>query len=276
MKITSSISYLVALAASLFFVSGPAVAQQPDSLPTLFYVGDSTVKAGAGDGANGQRGWGDHTAAYFDTTRVRIANRALGGRSSRTYITQGHWGRVLEELRPGDVVVIQFGHNDVSAVNDAQRARGSLHGTGEDTAEIDNMLTGEHEVVHTFGAYLRRYVDDTRERGATPVLVSLVPRNIQEDGRYRRDRDSYAGWTRAVAEREGVAFIDLNELVATEYDRLGPAGVAPLFHGDDTHTSLEGAQLTAAVLVRALRDLEESPVAGLLSPAGLELSAPHP
>lgn len=271
MKTLWPVKFLRALALPLCLVVTPAVAQQPEARPTLFYVGDSTVKAGAGDGANGQWGWGDHTAAYFDTTRVRIVNRALGGRSSRTYITQGHWARVLEELRPGDVVVIQFGHNDVTAVNDAQRARGTLRGVGEETAEIHNMLTGEHEVVHTFGAYLRRYIDETRERGATPVLASLVPRNIREEGRYRRDHDSYAGWTRAVAEQKGVAFVDLNELVATEYDRRGPSGVAPLFHGDDTHTSLEGAQLTAGVLVQALRDLEESPVAGLLSPAGLEL-----
>ena len=275
MKIRLSDRYLCALALLFCLGATPAAARQSEARPTLFYVGDSTVKAGAGDGANGQWGWGDHTATYFDTTRVRIVNHALGGRSSRTYITQGHWGRVLDELRPGDVVVIQFGHNDVTAVNDAQRARGTLRGVGEETAEIHNMLTGEHEVVHTFGAYLRRYIAETRARGATPVLASLVPRNIREDGRYRRDDDSYAGWTRQVAEREAVAFIDLNELVAAEYDRLGPSGVAPLFHGDDTHTSLQGAQLTAAVIVRALRDLDESPVAGLLSPAGLELSA-HP
>lgn len=263
-------------AASLGFclLASPATAQQSATRPTLFYVGDSTVKAGAGDGANGQWGWGDHTAAYFDSTRVRIVNRALGGRSSRTYITQGHWERVLEEIHAGDVVLIQFGHNDVSAVNDAQRARGTLGGVGDDSAAIDNMLTGEHEVVYTFGAYLRRYVDEVRARGATPVLVSLVPRNIHEDGRFRRDGDTYAGWTRLVAERQGVPFIDLNELVATEYDRLGPAGVAPLFHGDDTHTSLEGARLTARLLVGALRDLEESPVTGLLSEEGEALTLP--
>lgn len=256
-----------------------AEAQQADGAdagPTLFYVGDSTVRAGAGDGANGQWGWGDHTAMYFDTTRVRIVNRALGGRSSRTYITQGHWQRVLDELRPGDLLVIQFGHNDASAVNDAARARGTLGAIGDDSVTIDNMLTGEPEVVYTFGAYLRRYISEARAKGATPILASLVPRNEQVNGRFRRDADSYAGWTAAVARAENVPFIDLNGRVAAEYDRLGPDGVDQLFHGDHIHTGLEGARLTARFAVQALRDLDESPVRPFLSEAGRSLSVASP
>lgn len=254
----------------------PALAQQTDSAPTLFYVGDSTVRAGAGDGGNGQWGWGDHTAMYFDTTQVRILNRALGGRSSRTYITQGHWQRVLDELRPGDLLVIQFGHNDASAVNDDARARGTLGGIGNDSVTIENMLTGEREVVYTFGAYLRRYISEARAKGATPILASLVPRNEQVDGRFRRDTDSYAGWTAAVAQAENVPFIDLNGRVAAEYDRLGPVGVDRLFHGDHIHTSLEGARLTARFVMQALRDVEGSPVRPFLSDAGRSVGAATP
>ena len=254
----------------------PAVAQQADTIPTLFYVGDSTVRAGAGDGGNGQWGWGDHTAAYFDTTRIRIVNRALGGRSSRTYITQGLWQRVLDELRPGDLLVIQFGHNDASAVNDTSRARGTLGGIGDDSVAIENMLTGEREVVYTFGAYLRRYISEARAKGAMPILASLVPRNEQVDGRFRRDADSYAGWTAAVAQAEQVPLVDLNGRVAAEYDRLGPAGVDPLFHGDRIHTSLEGARLTARFVVESLRELEGSPVLPFLSEAGHSLIVGSP
>lgn len=242
----------------ILFLPATANGQNPDRRPTLYYIGDSTVRNGRGDGSNGQWGWGDHTAAYLDTTRVRIVNRALGGRSSRTYLTQGHWDAVRDALKPGDVVVIQFGHNDGGAVNDTSRARGTLPGIGEETVEINNLLTGEHEVVHTFGWYLRRYIADTRGRGAVPVIASLVPRNIHENGVFRRDVDSYAGWARDVARTEGVPFIDLNERVASEYDRLGPERVAALFHGDHTHTSLEGAQLTARVVTQALRELSDT------------------
>ena len=250
----------ILLVAGALLVPVAAIAQQPDERPTIYYIGDSTVRNGSGNGGNGQWGWGDHTAAYFDTTRVRIANRALGGRSSRTFLTQGHWGRVLEALKPGDVVIIQFGHNDGGAINDTSRARGTLRGVGEESEEIDNLLTGEHETVHTFGWYLRRYVADARAKGATPVIASLVPRNRFEDGAFVRDRESYAGWAEEVARREGVPFIDLNELVAREYDRLGPDAVAPLFHGDHTHTSLAGAQLTASIVVNALRELDPNPI----------------
>lgn len=254
------------LAASMLALAAASPAHAQDDRPTIYYIGDSTVRNGRGDGGNGQWGWGDHTATYFDTTRVRIANRALGGRSSRTYLTQGHWDGVLETLKAGDVVIIQFGHNDGGALNDTSRARGTIRGTGEESETIDNLLTGEREVVHSFGWYLRRYVADARAKGATPIIASLVPRNRPENGRFVRDDGSYAGWAEEVAREEGVPFIDLNELVAREYDRLGPERVAPLFHGDHTHTSLEGARLTARIVVDALRGLDDNPVASYLLP----------
>ncbi|MDX6712834.1 MAG: hypothetical protein QOH96_3850, partial [Blastocatellia bacterium] len=103
-------------------------------LPTLFVVGDST----ANNNANGGRGWGDPFMAYFDPTKINVLNRARGGRSSRTYLTEGLWDKVMADVKPGDTVLIQFGHNDAGAVNDDSRARGSLPGTGDATQEIDN------------------------------------------------------------------------------------------------------------------------------------------
>jgi lysophospholipase L1-like esterase len=180
---------------------------------------------------------------------------------------------VLEEMKAGDVVIIQFGHNDGGAVNDTSRARGSLRGVGEETEEIDNLMTKRHEVVQTYGWYLRRYVADTRARGATPVIASHVPRNIPENGVFPRNLDTYAGWAAEVARAEGAAFIDLNELIAREYDALGPERVAPLFSGDHTHTSLEGARLNARIVIGALKALPENPVEGYLSAEGLAAEA---
>jgi len=76
-------------------------------------VGDSTVQTTTA----GQLGWGTAIAHYFDTTKIRVVNRALGGRSSRTFQTEGHWERALAEIRTGDYVLIQFGHNDAGSLD---------------------------------------------------------------------------------------------------------------------------------------------------------------
>ena len=147
--------------------------------PTLFLIGDSTVRNGSGTGANNQLGWGEPLVAYFDSARIQVLNRARGGRSSRTFLTEGLWDQVLDALKPGDFVIMQFGHNDGGPLDDNQRARGSLRGTGDETREIDNPITKKHEVVHTFGWYLRKYIADAKEKGATPIVCSLVPRTMR-------------------------------------------------------------------------------------------------
>ncbi len=230
-------------------------------VPTIWLVGDSTVRNGKGDGAHNQMGWGDELAPYFDTTKVNIVNRAIGGRSSRTYITEGHWAQVLETLKPGDVVLIQFGHNDSGEPDEPTRARASLPGTGNETREIDNPITKQHEVVHTFGWYLAKYVTEARAKGATPILCSLVPRKTWQDGRIVRSKDTYAGWTAQVAATTHTGFIDLNEITARKYDALGEAAVEPLFGDPHTHTTAAGAVMNAESVVAGLKALSDDPVA---------------
>lgn len=229
-------------------------------LPSLFLIGDSTVRNGRGDGANGEWGWGDWIGPYFDSGKINVVNRAVGGLSSRTYLTAGHWDRVLALMKPGDFVMLQFGHNDSGPLDDASRARGSIPGTGEETREIDNPITKQREVVHTYGWYLRRFIADTRSKGATPIVCSPVPRKIWKDGLIARSPDSYAKWAADVARSQRAAFIDLNELVAKQYDRLGPDKVDPLFADPHTHTSLAGAKLNAASVISGLNALETNPL----------------
>src|SRR5262245_18191288 len=95
------------------------------NLPTLFIAGDSTAARGAGER---QQGWAVPFADYFDPTKINVVNRARGGRSSRTFITEGLWDQLLADAKAGDIVLIQFGHNDAGLINDASRARGSLRG----------------------------------------------------------------------------------------------------------------------------------------------------
>ena len=234
-------------------------------LPNLFLIGDSTVRNGDGNGSNGQWGWGEPIAAYFNPQKINVVNRALGGLSSRTYLTFDYWDRLMVLLKPGDFVIMQFGHNDAGPINDNVRARGTIKGTGEETEEIDNILTGKREVVHTYGWYLRKFIADTLAKGATPIVCSPVPRKVWRDGKITRNSEDYGKWAAQVAETAGVRFIPLNEIVAHKYEELGPEKVEALFSGDNTHTSLAGAELNAASVIAGLKALKNNPLARYFS-----------
>jgi hypothetical protein len=98
--------------------------------PVFYIIGDSTVKNGDGTGKNNQMGWGTVITPFFDTTKIDVRNHAIGGRSSRTFITDGRWDKILETLKKGDYVIMQFGHNDASPLDDTARARGTIKGLG--------------------------------------------------------------------------------------------------------------------------------------------------
>ena len=193
--------------------------------PTLYIIGDSTVKNGRGDGAGGLWGWGDPIVQYFDTSKINVENHALGGTSSRTYRTKGLWEKVRQKIKPGDFVLMQFGHNDSGALNDTLRARGTIQGIGDESEEIDNMLTGGHEIVHTYGWYMRQYIQDVKDKGAIPVIIAPIPRNDWEEGKVLRNDESYGKWAQEVAEMEQINFINLNEKMASAMENLGEENV---------------------------------------------------
>jgi rhamnogalacturonan acetylesterase len=222
------------------------------STPTLFIIGDSTVK----NSDKGLQGWGDVVGEYFDPAKIKVENKARGGRSSRTFQTEGLWDQVLSELKPGDFVLMQFGHNDGGPINDDSRARGSLPGTGGDKEEIDNQVTKKHEVVHTFGWYMKKYITDTKAKGAIPIVLSPVPRNIWIDGKVERAKDSYGGWAASTANSQKAFFIDLNNIIAEQYELIGPERVGKeFFKVDHTHTTVAGARLNAESVVKGLKEL---------------------
>lgn len=231
-------------------------------LPSIILIGDSTVRNGVDDGQGlgpaGQWGWGRPIAAHFDPERINVVNRAVGGLSSRTYLSSGHWERTRALIKRGDLVLMQFGHNDSSAINDNSRARGTIAGTGAERQFIVNQLTGKEETVYSYGAYLRRYVAEIRAAGATPVICSPVPRKRwDEGGRVTRSDKRYAAWAAEVAREQGVAFVDLNEQVALRYEQLGREAVTQLFPHvtpeETVHTNWAGAALNAELVVQALR-----------------------
>jgi lysophospholipase L1-like esterase len=254
-------------------VKPPLPYKPKNNLPTIYLVGDSTVRNGKADGASGQWGWGEPLVEYFDTNKINIVNRAIGGRSSRTYITEGRWDELLTIVKPGDFVIIQFGHNDPGPLDDTSRARGSIPGVGEETREIDNPVTHKHEVVHTYGWYMRKYVTEAQAKGATPIVCSQVPRKIWKDGHIVRSSDSYAGWAKQVAASQKADFVDLNEIIARIYDGQGEAAVEKFFADPHTHTSWAGAELNAQSVVAGLKALPDHPLDRFLNDRGAAIRA---
>ena len=224
-----------------------------DHKPVLCIIGDSTVKNGDGTGKNGQVGWGSVIDPFFDTMKISIRNHAIGGRSSRTFISDGRWDKILADLQKGDYVIMQFGHNDSSPLDDTARARGTIKGIGNDSTEIYNPIRKMKEVVYSYGWYMRKFVNEARAKGAIPIICSPVPREGWKNGKINRDQ--YAGWSKEVADQTNTYFIPLNELIATEYERLDTAAVHKFFPADHTHTNREGAQLNAKKVVEGVQAL---------------------
>lgn len=234
-----------------------ATVSPPTTTPTLFLAGDSTVH----NTGPGLVGWGDVIGQFFDPAKISVTNFALAGRSSRTFQTEGWWDKVLADAKPGDFVMIQFGHNDSGALDDTNRARGSIPGLGEESKEIYNPIMKKPEVVHTYGWYLRKYIADARAKGMTPIICSPVPR-MPTQPRKPGDVDRYVVWSREIAANQNVFFINLNQIIRDHYAGFTTNEIKTIFYTlhDNTHFSLAGAGLNAACVIEGLRELKNSPL----------------
>ena len=187
--------------------------------PVLFTVGDSTVKNNDND-KNGMWGWGSVIAERFNLDKISVENCAMAGRSARTFLDEGRWDKVYNALQPGDFVLIQFGHNDAGDIN-VGKARAELPGSGEESKVFKMEATGKNQVIYTFGWYLRKFIMDVKEKGATPIVLSHTPRNKWKENKIERNTASFGKWTREAAEATGAYFIDLNKLTADKLEKKG-------------------------------------------------------
>ena len=238
--------------------------------PVVFFTGDSTVK-NADKADDGMWGWASQAATVFDESKITLVNAARAGRSTRSFIREGLWDKVYNSLQPGDYVTIQFGHNDICPITDA-KARGVI-AESKDTMHVYKLDNGTYEVVYSFGWYLKKMIDDVREKGATPILVSLTPRNEWPGGKIERRDGSYGKWYREVVEETGVEFVDLHNISADFLDKkfakkklsddkekakaemaqIKEKAGAAYFKKDHTHTSKLGAQMNAQSFAKGLR-----------------------
>ena len=248
--------------------------------PVVFFTGDSTVKNADKDD-DGMWGWASQAQTVFDESKITLVNAARAGRSTRSFIREGLWEKVYNSLQPGDFVTIQFGHNDICPITD-QKARGVI-ASAQDTLHTYKLDNGTYEVVYSFGWYPKKMIDDTREKGATPILVSLTPRNEWPGGKVERRDGSYGKWYREVVEQTGVEFIDMHNISADFLDKKFAVKSLPAdkekaksimaqqkakaeakyFKKDHTHTSKLGAQMNAQSFAKGLRQAN-SPLAEYL------------
>lgn len=229
--------------------------KREEGKPVVWITGDSTVKNKDKD-KDGMWGWGALADKAFDTRKCTPYNAAMAGRSTRSYIREGRWEKVYNSLKPGDFVLIQFGHNDICPITD-KKARGVI-ASAQDTSHVYKLDNGNYEVVYSFGWYLKKMIDDTREKGATPILVSLTTRNEWKDGKVERRNDSYGKWYREVARETGVEFLDLHNIIADWLDAHyhDKASAAAYFKQDHTHTSLKGATQNAKLVGKGLKQMK--------------------
>jgi lysophospholipase L1-like esterase len=214
---------------------------------TLFLVGDSTMAQKLAS-KRPETGWGEALQQYFDVDRVRVVNLARNGRSTVSFRAEGRWDALLEELKPGDYVLIQFGHNDEKADNPSVYADASTD----------------------YPRNLGRFVDEARARGAHPVLLTPVARRrFAAGGTVQDTHGAYPDAARAVARAESVPLLDMQRRSTAVLREYGEAGSRALFlhvdsaahhpnypHGvrDDTHFSSLGAEVMARQVVEAIRE----------------------
>lgn len=211
---------------------------------TLFLAGDSTVTDSSEDGFP-FCGWGQMLPVFFKHD-VAVANHAVGGRSSKSFITEGRLDAILEELKEGDYLFIQFGHNDQKP----DEARYTDPGT-------------------TYPEHLRKYIEAARSRKATPVLITSVQRRyFDAAGKLKDTHGAYLEAVRKLAGEEGVPLIDLADKSKRLFEELGPEGTKSVFlwgapgewmnHSggiqDNTHFQERGGLRIAELVVEGIRE----------------------
>lgn len=232
------------LSALFLFLSLMIFAQKP----TLFLIGDSTMSNKDNPDKNPEHGWGQVLPQFF-TTGIEIQNHAMNGRSSKSFRTEGRWDKVEKQLSKGDFVVIQFGHNDQKV---------------KDSTKFTNPYT-------QYRANLERYVNETRAKGATPILMtSIVRRDFTENGVLVDTHKEYPLVVRLVADDMKVAFVDMQLLTEQMEISYGPEK-SKLLHlhfkeceveyypkgkDDDTHLSKLGAETVAKLATNSLKNLK--------------------
>lgn len=234
----------VILSAIFMSILGTGVAAQSAPV-TIYLAGDSTMAPKIPE-KRPETGWGEMLGQHFKDGKVRIENRAMNGRSTKTFISEGRWQAIVDDMRKGDYVFIQFGHNDSS------KEKGERYTPPED-----------------YRKNLARFIGDVRTKGGHTVLLTpVMRRRFDKDGKFYDTHGEYPGIVRSVATEQNVPLIDMqrmSEKVIVKYGvedsrklflQLKPGENANYPNGveDNTHFSPLGAEEMAKLVVEDIRE----------------------
>ena len=213
--------------------------------PTIYVIGDSTASVYGSD-LYPRMGWAQPLQDYFATACATVQDKALSGRSSKSFYDEGAWTPIRAALRAGDWVLIQFGHNDEKA---------------DDATRYTDPFT-------TFQQYLSIYIDDAIAKGATPILITPINRNNWSNGTVRDTHGDYPVAMRQLAQTKRISLVDATALTKATFERIGQTATTAWFmdlapgqfpnypngNDDNTHLQEKGAraiaQLTLADMYR--------------------------
>jgi lysophospholipase L1-like esterase len=210
------------------------------STPTVYVIGDSTASVYASN-LYPRMGWAQPLQDYFAPSCATIQDKALSGRSSKSFYDEGDWTPIRAALRAGDTVLIQFGHNDEKS---------------DDPTRYTDPFT-------TYEQYLSHYVDDTIAAGATPILLTSINRNSWTNGMLNDTHGNYPVAMRQLAKAKHAALVDATALTKTYFERIGQTATTALFmdlapgqfpnypngNTDDTHLQEKGARAIAQLIL---------------------------
>ncbi|CAN5458131.1 rhamnogalacturonan acetylesterase [soil metagenome] len=211
---------------------------------TVYLAGDSTA-ANKTEKARPETGWGEMLQQHFDPAKVKVDNRALNGRSTKSFIDEGEWKKIVDSMRKGDYVFIEFGHNDEKKDKPAVYAS-----------------------IADYKANLTRFIRDVRAKGGTPVLMTPVSRRKFENKVVVKTHGEYPDAVKAVGKAENVAVIDMESKSAAVQSRYGEEGSRTLFNQlkpgenpnypkgveDNTHFNPKGAEEMAKLAVEGIKE----------------------
>ncbi|KAK0208760.1 rhamnogalacturonan acetylesterase [Desarmillaria ectypa] len=212
---------------------------------TVYIAGDSTMAKGGG--GSGTDGWGQYLGQYLSVT---VVNKAIAGRSARSYTDEGRFDTLIGTVSSGDYVVIEFGHNDGSS-GTVDNGRQDAYGDNYDTTATVTNSAGKSIVIHTFPYYIQNAVTALRAKGAIPIVSSQTPSNDWVNG-VITNPPRFVAYANTAATRTGATYINHYAYVAQAYKALGETVVDDYYPLDHTHTSVEGANVVAKAFVRGL------------------------
>ncbi|KAF2033698.1 SGNH hydrolase [Setomelanomma holmii] len=216
---------------------------------TVYLAGDSTMAKGSSGSAI--TGWG---VDFPYSTTLTVVNKAVGGRSARSFTREGRFTEIINLVKANDIVIIEFGHNDGGSLSPTDNGRTDCPGTGSETCQT--TYDGVAETVHTFPWYLTEAGKAIIAKGGKVIMSSQTPNNPWETGSFvYTDGGRFVGYARDVATALGsnAMFVDHGAYTANYFKSIGKTATDALYPEDHTHTNPAGADIVSKAFVKGLQ-----------------------